>query len=212
MSENNGTPTGQQQPSATWGEFNNLAWMVRQAIARLQTATLVRVVACSNNDTVSPVGTVDVVPLVNQIDGQGVATPHVTIFNVPYSRTQGGANAIIIDPKPGDIGIAVFASRDITKVKTTKATGNPGSLRSYNFADALYVGAALNNAPEQFIQFTDETITLLALVEIIMNVPLVSLTGQLVAIGDVIGAEISLQHHTHITGVTGMPTSEPIPP
>jgi hypothetical protein len=39
---------------------------------------------------------------------------------VPYFRVQGGADAIIIDPKVGDLGIAVFCSRDITGVKRSK--------------------------------------------------------------------------------------------
>lgn len=211
MANNDGTPTGQQQPFATWGDFNNLSFMVKQAIAKLQTATLVRVMACTNAGEVSPVGNVDILPLINQIDGQGNATPHVTIFNVPYFRVQGGANAVIIDPQVGDIGIAVFASRDITKIKNTKEAGNPGSLRSYNFADALYLGGLLNGVPTQYVRFSSAGITLKSAVSVILDTPLVTVTGQIVAMGDVHGAGISLQTHQHIPTALNVPTGPPIP-
>lgn len=146
-------PTGQQKPTSTWGEFNNIQFLVQQAIGKLQTVTLVRIESCTNSGGLSPVGFVDVTPLVNQLDAAGNPTPHVTIFNVPYFRLQGGNNAIIIDPEPGDIGIAMFASRDITKVKSTKGQANPGSFRQYSFSDALYVGGMLNGEPKQYMQF-----------------------------------------------------------
>lgn len=151
--EVDGIPSGQLKPSSTWGDFNNTAFVISQLLNKLQTATIVKIVSCTNSGDLSPVGYVDVIPMVNQTDGQGNPVPHVTIFNVPYFRLQGGANAVIIDPEPGDIGIAVFASRDITKVKNTKTSGNPGSARKYNFADALYIGGILNNTPTQYVQF-----------------------------------------------------------
>lgn len=145
----------QGQASATSGgsEFNALAFLVQQMLARVNVATLVKVVACSNSGGVSPVGTVDVQPLVNQLDGSGNAVAHVTIYGLPYLRVQGGANAVIIDPQPGDIGIAVFADRDISSVKATKAQANPGSRRRNSMADGLFLGGVLNGAPTQYVQF-----------------------------------------------------------
>ena len=150
----NGVTSGQQKPQSTWGEFNNLAFMVQQALAKMQTATLVRIESCTNSGGLSPVGFVDVTPLVNQLDGQGNPTPHVTIYNLPYFRLQGGANGVIIDPQKGDIGVAVFASRDISQVKATRKQGNPGSHRQYSFADGMYLGGMLNGTPTQYIQFS----------------------------------------------------------
>jgi hypothetical protein len=142
------------QPSTLWGVHNNLAFIIQQALSKVQTATVVKVIACSNAGGVSLVGTVDVQILVNQISGQKVATPHVTMYGLPYLRIQGGANAIIIDPQPGDIGIAVFASRDITNVKSTKAQASPNTFRTHDFADGMYLGGLLNGAPSQYVQFT----------------------------------------------------------
>ncbi|MBO9332872.1 oxidoreductase [Achromobacter xylosoxidans] len=146
--------TGQAQAGEGVGEYGAQMFLISQALARLSTSTLVRVVAVTNAGGVAPVGFVDVLPLVNQLDGAGNAVPHAVLHNLPYFRLQGGTDAIILDPKIGDIGIAVFASRDISAVKASKRQANPGSWRSYDMADGLYVGGLLNGTPVQYVQFT----------------------------------------------------------
>ena len=175
-------PDGALLPSSTWGEFNNIAFMVQQALGKMQTATLVRIESCTNAGGLSPVGYVDVTPLVNQLDGQGNPTPHVTIYNVPYFRLQGGANGIIIDPQKGDIGVAVFASRDISQVKTTKKQGNPGSHRQYSFADGMYLGGMLNGTPTQYIQFSTAGIRIHSPTRVKIDAPDVLIEAQTVEI------------------------------
>ena len=159
-------PLGMLRPSALWGVYNNLRFIVEQALSNVQTAAIVKVVACSNDGGLSPVGTVDVQILANQVSigsgGQMVGTPHLTMYGLPYLRVQGGANAIIIDPQPGDIGIAVFASRDITNVKSTKAQANPGSFRTHDFSDGMYIGGLLNGVPTQYIKFLDTGIEIVS--------------------------------------------------
>ena len=182
MASDKEIPTGQQKPSSTWGEFNNIAFMVQQAIGKLQTATLVKIEKCTNAGGLEPVGFVDVTPLVNQLDGAGNPTPHVTIFNVPYFRLQGGKNAIIIDPEPGDIGVAVFASRDITKVKATKGQANPGSFRQYSFADGLYLGGLLNATPTQYVQFGTDGIRIHSPTQVKIDAPDILMQAQTVEI------------------------------
>lgn len=133
-------------------EFNKIAFVIQQMMGRLATTALVKVIAVKPG-AVGPVGTVDVQPMVNQIDGVGNATAHGTIYGLPYVRLQGGANAVIIDPVVGDIGWAGFCSTDISAAKSTKAVANPGSRRRYDWADGLYLGAMLGATPTQFIQF-----------------------------------------------------------
>jgi hypothetical protein len=190
-------PTGQQKPSSTWGEFNNIAFVVQQAIGKLQTATLVRVEACTNNGDLSPVGFVDVTPLVEQVDGQGVPMPHVTIYNVPYFRMQGGANAVIMDPQKGDIGICVFASRDISKVKSTKKQAPPGSFRQYSFSDGLYVGGMLNGAPTQYITFGANGIKIKSPSKVTLDAPTVEIVAT-----DVVITSSTLKHNGVNIGAT----------
>ena len=207
-------PAGFIQPSTVWGVYNNLLFVIEQALSKVQTASLVQVQACSNDGADSPVGTVDVVILVNQQNGQGNPTPHVTMYEMPYLRVQGGANAVIMDPQPGDIGIAVFASRDITKVKSTKAQANPGSFRMHDFSDGLYMGGVLNGQPSQYVQFTSAGVTIVSPTAITLQAPNIVLNGALqqaggiatiaetlAVTGDVTASGVSVKTHIH-SGVT----------
>jgi len=146
---------GHQNPGDSAGQFGAQAFIIKQMLSRLQTMTLVKVITCTNAGGLSAVGFVDVEPLVNQIDGEGNGKPHKPLYNLPYSRLQGGANAIILDPKPGDIGIAGFASRSIAKVKKTRKRSNPDTFSQFSMSDGMYLGGALNGLPTNYIQFTD---------------------------------------------------------
>lgn len=194
-------PDGALLPSSTWGEFNNMAFMVQQALGKMQTATLVRIESCTNSGGLSPVGYVDVTPLVNQLDGQGNPTPHVTIYNVPYFRLQGGANGVIIDPQKGDIGVAVFASRDISQVKTTRKQGNPGSHRQYSFADGMYLGGMLNGTPTQYVQFSAAGIRIHSPTAIILEAPDIQLNAATVEINGTTSTTVTTPTFT-VNGAT----------
>lgn len=161
MSENDaasgqGGYAGQQGIPDGASPFNVMTAIIAGALGRVRTMALVKVVAVTNEGGLSPVGFVDVLPLVKQVDGVGNATPHGTIFNLPYFRLQGGSNAVIMDPQVDDVGIAVVADRDSSSVKSTKAEATPGSKRRFSLADGVYVGGILNGAPEQYVRFTDD--------------------------------------------------------
>jgi len=150
---------GQARPSTSNGRYNETAFAISQQIAKLQTAMPVQVVAVRGGG-VAPVGYVDVRPMVQQLTGDGQPIDHGTITNVPYFRAQGGAAAVIIDPAIGDIGIAVFASRDISAVKNARKVAPPGSRRQYDFSDGMYIGGILNGTPTTYVQFTPEGVTI----------------------------------------------------
>ena len=200
-SDNSQVPDGSLAPQSTWGEFNNIAFMVQQALGKMQTSTLVRIESCTNSGGLSPVGYVDVTPMVNQLDGQGNPTPHVTIYNVPYFRLQGGANGIIIDPQKGDIGVCVFASRDISQVKTTKKQGNPGSHRQYSFSDGMYLGGMLNGTPTQYVQFSAAGIKIHSPTAVVLEAPDVQILAQTVEINASTSATVTTPTFT-VNGAT----------
>lgn len=141
-------------PSDFDSEQNGLNFAIQQATLKLQTALPVRVMAVRNAG-LAPVGQVDIQVLVDMVDGQGNTVQHGTISNVPYFRLQGGTNAVIVDPSQGDIGMACFCSRDISAVKSVKDAAPPGSWRSHDFSDALYLGGFLNGTPTSYIQITE---------------------------------------------------------
>jgi hypothetical protein len=206
---------GQQNPGTSADQYNTLAFVVGQLLQKMQTVTLVRVMAVSNDGGVSPVGTVDVQPLVNQMSGDRIPTEHGTISGIPYFRLQGGADAVILDPKVGDIDMCAFASRDISAVKIAKTPANPGSFRKYDWADGLYFGGLLNGTPTQYVRFAAGGITVVSPGTITLQAPTVAVEGDLtvsgtvVADGDVEGAGVSLQTHVHSGVTTGGGNSGP---
>lgn len=196
---------GNQEYSDAGSEYGAMAFVIRSIMGRMSTAMPVKVVAVTNNGELAPVGVVDVQPMVAMLDGKGQPTPHGIIHNVPYMRIQGGQNAVIIDPVVGDIGVAVFASHDISSVKANKAPSNPGSRRRFSMADAMYFGGFLNAAPERYIRFKDD-----GDVEI-KPAAKVFILGDLEATGDVKAGDISLRDHVH-SGVSagGSDTGPPV--
>lgn len=150
MSANVATPLEQPASSAT--DFTSLEFFVLQILRRVQTVTLVKVVALHGGG-LAAAGTVDVLPLVNQVDGAGNSIPETTLYGRPYMRWQGGDNGIICDPQANDIGIMVFGSRDLSSVLAGRTQAPPPSGRIFNFSDGLYLGGLPNDAPTQYIQF-----------------------------------------------------------
>ena len=145
----------------TQGDFNEMSFLIEQMINRTATVTIVKVVAVHGGG-IAEVGTVDVLPLVSQMDGKGQAVPHTTVHGLPYFRIQGGVSAVILDPKVGDIGMAAFCSHDISAVKATKDAALPGSHRRFDWADGLYIGGFLNGTPTQYIFFDAGGVTVKA--------------------------------------------------
>lgn len=147
---------GQADSGSGSSKYNELAFMFKRLIARIRTMDLVEVISCTNTGTVAAVGMVNVKVLTNQMTGDRDAVPHGTIYNVPYQRIQGGANAVILDPQAGDIGMCGFCARDISQVKIAKAAADPGSYRMFDWADGLYLGGFLNGTPTSYVQFTND--------------------------------------------------------
>lgn len=148
---------GQQTLSSDTEGFNNDAYLIERMLARVSTATLVTVKSVTTTGQVAPVGMVGVQPMVKLADGAGKVFDHGKLHNLPYFRLQGGGTkAVIMDPKVGDIGIAIFADRDISSVKKNKKASAPGSWRRFDMADGLYIGGFLGGTPTCYIRFTDD--------------------------------------------------------
>lgn len=152
MAQGNQAYAGQRGFTDAGGDFNTLSLVMKAFTGKMQTATLVQVTAIYPGSD-GKQGTVDVQLLVNQQDSQGNANPHGVVSGLPYARIQAGGRAIIVDPTVGDIGVAVFASRDISAVKANKKQSNPGSFRRFSYSDGIYLMSALGTtAPTDFIE------------------------------------------------------------
>lgn len=141
-------------------EVAKINYIITSALSGVRTSIPVKVVSVTNSGGVSPVGYVDVQPLVSAVDGSGTVWPHGIIHNVPYMRIQGGSNGIILDPVAGDIGIGTVSDRDISTVKSAKKVSAPGSNRKHDFSDMVYLMTIIGSAPTQYVQFNSSGITI----------------------------------------------------
>lgn len=139
---------GQSNPFSDASEYNTLDFIIARATEKMQTVSIGQVIAVNTGAK-----TVDVQILVNLVTGSNTPVEHEVISGRPYMRLQGGGNAIICDPVVGDIGIVVFASRDITGVVAAKGAANPSSNRKFSWSDGIYLGGILNGTPTQYMQF-----------------------------------------------------------
>lgn len=128
-----------------------LEYTITRLLRQIHTVELVKVLAVY--PTAGTVGFVDVQPLVQDRTTNGVVLAQVPIYKAPYLRLQAGASAVILDPVVGDIGIALYAQRDITTVVSTRDQAAAASDRTYDSADALYLGGVLNADPTQYVKF-----------------------------------------------------------
>lgn len=216
----------QQDVQSGASDFAMIQFLISQALKRIPGALPVLVMSCTNDGGLSPVGTVNVMPLVQQMDGNWQVVPGgvATIYQLPYMRLQGGASAIILDPAQGDIGLCHFCSRDISIVKATKALSPPGSHRTNDWADGVYVGGLLNGAPIQYVQFSSSGINIVSPTQISLNGVTIDPSGNLSSPATIKAAtdvqagtnNTSLVNHMHdVVGVEAggstLPTTAPLP-
>ena len=216
MSEN--TVKGQKKPNTAGSEYNALQFMIQQAMREnVHTAIPCKVVAVSGLF-------VDVLPLVTNVDGYGQAVEPTTIYHLPVFRYHAGVAAFIVDPVPGDIGLAVFAQADSSNVQEgTKTPQQPGSFRRHSMSDGFYFGGFYKSNPSVYIEVKqDNTIQIVAPTSVTVTSPQVNFTekvsitgnvnmsGNLNVAGDATIGGISFLNHVH-GGVTpgGGDTSTP---
>ena len=177
--------------------YNAISFIIQQAIReQVNTAIVCKVVGVSD-------GYVDVLPLVGQISGKGEAVAPTTLYKLPFMRYHAGVAAVILDPVPGDIGLAIFATKDCSNVKKgTTEPQQPASFRGNTMANGFYVGGFLNKAPTVSIELTQS-----GAVNIVAPGG-VNIAGSVTVLGDVVASGKSLVNHTHM-GVHGE-TSPPL--
>ncbi|WP_145536924.1 Gp138 family membrane-puncturing spike protein [Yersinia alsatica] len=211
----------QSTPNSSSSDINSLDFYISQFLNKIWTSSVVEVKGVSNSGELSPVGKVSIQPLVAQKDSSGRLVDHGIIHNVPYFRLQGGTDAVILDPKIGDIGVALFCNRDISAVKVSKKPSPPGSDRKFSPSDAIYMGVILNGTPSQFIRFSNDGIELISPTKVKITAPETEINslsiilngavsqgagtnsgdasfgGTITAVGEISGNGIPLSSHKH---------------
>lgn len=153
MSEQ-GTVKGTRRLHTANSPVNALDHFVAQKIAdTVNTAEAVMIGKAEQPGAAGPAGRASATPLVCQTDGYGKALTPAPLHGLPAHRMQAGKAAIIMDPQPGDKGIAVFMKRDSSGVGTdTSAPVPPGSFRGFDQADGYLITGFHGPAPELWLE------------------------------------------------------------
>ena len=177
-------------------EFNILSFLIESVLnQQLNTALPVRVDSCTKPGTGGAAGYVSATPLICHRGSDGRALPPVSIPKLPFFRLQCGTAAVVIDPQPGDVGLAVFAQKDCSTLQAGKTEPEvAGSFRRFDMSDGFYIGGFLGVPPETFIECDPDTksvtvtgpltVTVNADEKITLDAPLVEVTGRIVQTGE----------------------------
>lgn len=102
-------------------------------------------------------GYVRALPLVMFRDPENNSIPNSVIPRLPFFRYYAGRAAIVCDPVPGDIGLAVFAQQDSSLVNAKTTEPQPaGSFRNYDMSDGFYIGGFYKGAGDTNIIFDQQ--------------------------------------------------------
>lgn len=137
---------------------------MRQFLSRHAFITLAVVIAVHDE-------LLDVRPIVHAVTGRGTPIENEVIYNVPVWRLQRGNSAVKMPPVVGDTGLIAVCDEDISVVKATRLPAMPGSARSHNLSDAIYLGGVLNAEPTQYVEFADSQINVVSPGKIRLQAP-----------------------------------------
>jgi hypothetical protein len=191
--------------------------MFEMFMGKTWTSIPVKVIEVETAGTLTVPAVISIQPLVHQTNGKGDTTPHGIIHGVPCWRLQGGRSGVVIDPVVGDVGVALFAQRDISTVMSSRQASPPGSRRRHDPSDAIYFGSILGvgQALGRYLLMNTSGITMLDPTKITIHAPDIelegavhvtgALTGDSTAAftGNVTGNGHSLSTHVHGGVTTG---------
>lgn len=135
--------------------------------------------------------TVDIMPLVTQMDLSGAPIENSVIYGASIFRLKRGASAVIMNPVPGDIGLALFMDKDSDNARSSQEVGAPNTTRTHSKTDAVYLGGVLNSPPVQYVEFASDGIFITSPLSVVIDSPITHITenvtigGNLQVAGDI---------------------------
>lgn len=156
------TGVGTLTPPDFATDWDATQFQIEQYLNTLSTVKLVKVVAVYGADkktatnVVGAAGYLDVQPLVRQVDGANNSEPHGVIHDIPFMRVSAGDAGIVINPSVGDVGLMACCDRDSSGAVAANGEANPGSGRTFDAADGMYLFTVIGGKPKKFIHATDK--------------------------------------------------------
>lgn len=139
-------------------DTNRHAFQHEQLMGEKRFHYAAKIIAVHNRNSLTEPCTVDIQPVVKQMDGLGKASSHGTIYGIPVPRNQSGDSVVVNDPQVGDIGHFSVMDRDHSSAQANDwAESNPGSFRRYSMSDSVFQSVQPRKAQQvkQFIRFDD---------------------------------------------------------
>ena len=187
------TRTSNRKLNSGASEYNAISFLVEQMIkGMVNTAIPVRVDSCTKPGVGGAAGYVSATPLVQQRGADGKALMPVSLPQLPYYRVQAGTAAVVLDPQPGDIGLAVFSQQDASNVKAgTSEPVQAGSFRAFDMSDGFFVATHYGQTPTTYVHLDPEKgeVTIKAPTKITIDAPQIELKGALTMGGASGGAD-----------------------
>jgi hypothetical protein len=152
------TRTSNRRLNSGASEYNAISFMVENMIkGMVNTAIPVRVDSCTKPGPGGAAGYVSATPLVQQRGADGKSLQPVSLPQLPFIRIYGGKAAVVLDPQPGDVGLAVFSQQDASNLQAGKSDPvQAGSFRSFDMSDGIYIGGILGKSPEVYVELEQD--------------------------------------------------------
>lgn len=152
------TRTSNRKLNSGASEFNAISFLVEQMIKGLvNTAIPVRVDSCTKPGVDGAAGYVSATPLVQQRGADGKSLQPVSLPQLPFFRLQCGTAAVVLDPQPGDVGLAVFSQQDASNIEAGKTDPvQAGSFRCFDMSDGFYIGGFYGQTPTTYVHLDPE--------------------------------------------------------
>ena len=151
MATDSQTVTSNRRFNSGASPYNALEFLIDTTLKqKINVAIPVRVDSCTAPGPNGAAGYVSATPLIAQRDADGNTLEQVSIPKLPFFRLSCGAAAIVADPQPGDVGLAVFAQGDISGLSAGSADPvAPASFRSFDMSDGIYLRGRRDLFPPQ---------------------------------------------------------------
>jgi hypothetical protein len=159
-------------------------------------------------------------PLLMMVKTDNSSIQRAQVVNVPVVQLSGGGFVINFPLNPGDIGHLKANDRDLSIFRQSYSFAPPNTFRKHSFEDSVFFpdqmrgwtvteeGLVLQNmSGSECIAILDNTIKIKSSTEVIIDAPLLTVKGDILAEGEIMtqeGGGITLSTHRHSGVQTGI--------
>lgn len=141
---------GSQNLSTNLTEFNTLDFYIDGKLLRINTIKICKITSVNDD------GTVNVLPMVNRLNGKKEPLPTVELKGFPILRQQGGNSGFIIEYQVGDIVLVGFCDRDPQAVIRSKKEAAPSTFTPFPLSGGIVLGAVLFEDAQIYVKVSDK--------------------------------------------------------